>query len=114
MCCLSYENDQYTREKRSQPKEAPKKEELGAIRDKMESKGKDAADVIVKKEEGRGRGRRERRPREDRPPRDAAQAKPESTPATPAADTGTPTTEAKSTDENSDQPRKRRRRRRRN
>lgn len=108
MCCLSYENDQYTHAKRNQPREAPKKEDLEGIRNKMESEGKDAAETIIRKEENRGRGGRERRPREDRRPRDETAPKKDAAPASDA--TEAPKTPGAEGD--SDRPRKRRRRRR--
>ncbi len=47
MCCLSYENDQYSRARsKPKPKEAPNKEDLAGIRDKMESDSENAAEVL--------------------------------------------------------------------
>ena len=46
MCCLSYENDQYSKARRNKPKAAPEKENLADIRDKMEDNAEEAVATL--------------------------------------------------------------------
>ena len=129
MCCLSYENDQYTRAKKTRRESAPPPEPA-EIREKMEENAEAAvgvlkdttlSDVIVEKKSETPRRERSRddRPRRERPRRERPTRGPQpdskSEPKPEGAQSSAPPAkegEAK-TEDSGDAPKRRRRRRRR-
>lgn len=109
MCCLSYENDQYDRARRQQPK-PPKAEELADIRDKMENNSEEAAEKLSDRTlSSSGKNKRRRRggkgggQQEDTSGNEGAKK----------AENNDAAKGTSSNDTNNDAPKKRRRRRRR-